>query len=76
VVQVEDSGTLLEAVRQDDLETVVPAQGTVKIVRGKFMGELGTVYEKDAAKNVVLVQLDDDMEIHRMSYDDVSQWRN
>jgi len=77
VVRLEDSGILLENIRQSDLETVVPAaSGTVKVVRGEFRGELGTVYEKIPSRNEVYVQLEDNLEICKMSYDDVAQVRS
>jgi len=74
-VRIEDSGVLLENVKQADLETVVPASGSVKVVRGEYCGELGTVYEKVPAKLEVYVQLEDNLEILKMSYDDVAQVR-
>jgi transcription antitermination factor NusG len=76
VVRLEDSGILLENIRQSDLETVVPGSGSVKIVRGEFCGELGTVYEKIPSRNEVYVQLEDNLEICKMSYDDVAQIRS
>jgi len=75
VVRLEDSGVLLENIRQSDLETVVPASGPVMVVRGEFCGELGTVYEKIPSRNEVYVQLEDNLEILKMSYDDVAQTR-
>jgi len=55
---------------------VVPTSGTVKVVRGEYCGELGTVYEKIEARNEVYVQLEDSLEICLMSYDDVAQVRS
>jgi len=65
----------LEGVNQFDLETVVPTKGNIKVVRGKYCGELGTVYEKDLKKGVVYVQLDDNMDVYEMQYDDVAEYR-
>jgi len=76
VLRLEDSGTLLDNIKQADLETVVPTSGTVKVVRGEYCGELGTVYEKIEARNEVYVQLEDSLEICLMSYDDVAQVRS
>jgi G patch domain/KOW motif-containing protein len=76
VLRLEDSGTLLDNIKQSDLETVVPTSGQVKVVRGQYCGELGTVYEKIPAKNEVYVQLEDNLEIYLMSYDDVAQVRS
>jgi len=76
VLRLEDSGVLIENIRQSDLETVIPAQGgPVKVVRGDYCGELGTVYEKMPSRNEVYVQLEDNLEICKMSYDDVAQIR-
>jgi len=77
VVRLEDSGILLENIRQSDLETIVPAaSGSVKIVRGEYCGEIGTVYEKNPARNEVYVQLEDNLDICKLSYDDVAQIRS
>jgi len=75
VLRVEDSGIILENIRQEDLETVVPATGNVKVVRGEYSGEFATVYEKIPDKQEVYVQLEDNLEICKLSYDDVSQVR-
>jgi len=76
VLRLEDSGSLLENIRQSDLETVVPATGSVQVVRGEYCGEIGTVYEKIPSRNEVYVQLEDNLEICKMSYDDVAQIRS
>jgi len=74
-VRVEDSGAVVEGVEQIDLETFVPAKGTVKVVRGEFCGEEGTVHKKDLENEVVYVQLEDDFQIHKLEFDDVAEYR-
>jgi len=60
---------------QFELETVVPGKGgCVKVLKGEFCGEVGSIYEKDAEKGVVYVQLED-FEIRTMDFDDVAQFR-
>jgi len=76
VVRVENEGDILEGVRQEDLETSIPSVGgRVRLVRGEFCGELGVVFDKDGEKGTVFVQLEEDLEIHKMGYDDVAEYR-
>jgi len=66
----------VEGVDQIDLETFVPTKGTVKVVRGEFCGEEGTVHKKDLENEVVYVQLEDDLQIHKLEFDDVAEYRS
>jgi len=41
----------------------------VKVVRGEFCGEEGTVHKKDLENEVVYVQLEDELQIHKLEFD-------
>jgi len=73
VVKLEDSNILLEGIKQQDLETMVPLKGNkVRVVLGEFKGQKGTVLEKHVGKNQLHVQLDEELDIHVMDLDDVA----
>lgn len=73
VVKVD--GSILDGIEERDLETVVPGvSAPVKVVYGEFKGETGKVLEKDSKKGIVYVRLDDDFEVHKMSFDDVAEY--
>jgi G patch domain/KOW motif-containing protein len=74
VVELED-GRVLDDVTQSILENVVGKVGErVQVLRGERCGALGIVLERDSKKELVLVQLDDDSQLHRLGYDDVAKF--
>jgi len=75
-----DNGKIVEGVKENMLETVIPNEGgKVITVRGKHKGKIGTMLQKDRSKEIVYVQFDDDdfeneMASQILSMDDVSQY--
>jgi len=73
-LRLDGTGEILDDVRQDDLETIVPGEGgRVVVVVGPMKGELGKVIEKEADRDKVHVQIDSDLEIQTYSLDDVAE---
>jgi len=72
-----DNGKLLEGIKQDMVETVVPAEGEkVIVVCGKHKGKIGVLMAKDRSTEIVFVQFDDDdvdLPAEKLSMDDISQ---
>jgi len=69
------SGEILDDIRQDDLETIVPGEGgKIIVVLGESKGQLGKVIEKEANRNKVHVQMDADLDIQTFSLDDVAEY--
>ena len=67
-----DDGRVVDQVQQRHVETTVPsAGGRVRVVAGRYRGQAGRVLEKSSSKQRAVVQLDDDMKDHRISYDDL-----
>lgn len=73
VVELTD-GRVLDDVTQSVLENVVGRVGNrVQVLRGERAGALGVVLERNADKQVALVQLDvDSSKPHQFSYDDIA----
>lgn len=64
---------LLELTERD-LETVVPhPPGRVRVLRGEHEGALGTVLERDSGRQRVQVQLEEELEVVPLRFDDVAQ---
>jgi len=76
VVKLESPAHLLEGVKQEDLETVVPpVGGHVVILRGERRREKGVILERDSHRNKVVVQLEEELDVIMMKMDDVAQYR-
>jgi G patch domain/KOW motif-containing protein len=75
-VDEDQSGLLLEGLRQSELETVIPKKvgGTVMIVLGRCKGSRGKLLEKDKRKSTVVVQLMGESEVDSFRYDQVSEY--
>lgn len=73
VVELPD-GRVLDDVSQSMLENVVGRVGNrVQVLRGERAGALGVVLERNADKQVAVVQLDvDGDKPHQFSYDDIA----
>jgi G patch domain/KOW motif-containing protein len=73
VVELTD-GRVLDDVTQSVLENVVGRVGNrVQVLRGERAGALGVVLERNADKQVALVQLDaDPSKPHQFAYDDIA----
>lgn len=75
-VRLENSNLLLEGIKEDDLETVVPAvKQPVIVVKGEWKGQRGVILERESSKNRLVVQLDEDYEIVTLRMDDAAQFR-
>eukprot|EP00850_Spirogloea_muscicola_P003851 SM000016S01839 [mRNA] locus=s16:149226:150011:- [translate_table: standard] len=69
-VLLDESRELVQGVRQEDLETVLPKRGgRVVVVGGEHCGTRGTLLEKDTAKGVAVVRLGESFEIVRIHMD-------
>ncbi|EGD73222.1 hypothetical protein PTSG_04937 [Salpingoeca rosetta] len=74
---ITDEGSMLEGLRQRDLETIVPKQPNARVlcVRGNHRGEVGRMLERIRKKEQVVVQFEDeDNETCVVSFDDVSEY--
>eukprot|EP00850_Spirogloea_muscicola_P018766 SM000175S03313 [mRNA] locus=s175:271217:271570:+ [translate_table: standard] len=74
-VFLDESQELVQGVRQEDLETVLPKRGgRVVVVGGDHCGAKGTLLEKDTAKGVAVVRLGESFEIVRIHMDLVADY--
>lgn len=70
-----DDGQVIDDIEQADLETVIPAVGgRVMVVRGPDTGIRGVIREKDSSKQLVYVQIDDELDVLKFSMDDVAEY--
>uniref|UniRef100_A0A5S6QTU8 G-patch domain-containing protein n=1 Tax=Trichuris muris TaxID=70415 RepID=A0A5S6QTU8_TRIMR len=69
-----DDGTLLENVKEPQLETVVPhsLDAAVVVLLGKWRGRVGRMLERNSANCLAIVQLAD--ETLKLSYDDFAEY--
>ena len=69
-----DSGKVLE-VKEKDLETALPKPGgNVILLLGRNRLEKGKLVERQSEKGRGLVQFYDDMNIVKVSLDDIAEW--
>jgi G patch domain/KOW motif-containing protein len=63
-------------VRQLQLETVVPGtEGTpVHVVVGKYKGQRGRLLQRNTATGLAAVQFMNDMSVHKLRLDDISEY--
>lgn len=70
-----DEGIVLDDIDQSDLETVIPSVGgRIMVVRGPDAGSRGFIREKDATKELVYVQIEDELDIVAFKMDDVAEY--
>jgi len=75
ILDVADPQASLEDVSQRDLETALPKpNGKVKILRGTYHGLEGILLERNSKKDKAIVQLKDDMSVHKFPFDDVAEY--
>jgi len=69
-------GRLIEGVRTDRLETIIPKSdlGRVMVVRGERSGELGEMLDRDKSKQKATVQLIMSDEVLTLDYDSVCEF--
>lgn len=71
-----DEGKLLENVRTDKLETIVPKKdgGIVMVVRGERKGEIGQIIGRNREKYIASVQLYQSQDVVSLDYDSVCEF--
>ncbi|XP_002734070.1 G-patch domain and KOW motifs-containing protein-like [Saccoglossus kowalevskii] len=72
-----EDGKLLEELKQDMLETLIPKSqpGYIMVVNGKYKGQLGTVIDKDKSNCIAHVELlIDRTKIRKLSYDSICEY--
>ena len=69
-----DDGRTLTASEQQ-LETVIPSEKgvAVQVVRGKLKGQMGELIERDSKRSVAVVQLEDDLQVYTLDFDDICE---
>ena len=69
-----DDGRTVTASEQQ-LETVIPSEkgGAVQVVRGELRGQVGELIERDSKRGVAVVQLEDDLQVHTLDFDDICE---
>jgi len=69
-------GKLIEGVRTDRLETIIPKSdlGRVMVVRGERSGELGEILDKDKSSQKATIQLIMSEEVLVLDYDSVCEF--
>jgi len=75
-VKLENTNILLEGIKQEDLETIVPqVRSSVLVVRGEHKGGKGVLLERDSQNIRLVLQLEEDFEIVTLQMDDAAQFR-
>eukprot|EP00045_Choanoeca_perplexa_P017268 m.247846 g.247846 ORF g.247846 m.247846 type:complete len:485 (+) comp17494_c0_seq2:77-1531(+) len=76
ITVTDDSGRMLEDLREKDLETIIPKKenAAVMVVRGQHAGSRGRMIEKRKSKEQVVVQLNGEPSVTVLSFDDVSEF--
>jgi len=71
-----DEGKLVENIRTDKLETLIPKKdgGRVMVVRGESKGEIGQVIARDKVKYIATVQLYQSEDVLSLDYDSVCEY--
>lgn len=74
-----DSGRLLDDVKMDMLETVLPRSSVqdhvpVIVVAGKYVGEVGYIVERDKKASVAYVEFVHDKSVHKLGFDYVCEY--
>jgi ribosomal protein L24 len=69
-------GRLLDGLAERQLESVLPAAGAgrVMLLRGEHKGEVGKLLQKQADKQKAVVQLDEDLNLVTVDYDDIAEY--
>lgn len=70
-----DDGQVIDDIDQSDLETVIPSVGgRIMVVRGPDIGVRGILKEKDFGKEVVYIQIENELNVLKFNMDDVSEY--
>lgn len=73
-ILLDESGEILQEVRQDHLETALPKRGgRVIVVGGKYKGQIGKLLERDSENDVGVVQLEDNFEMSKFNLEDLAE---
>ena len=72
-LRLDDGRTVNASERQ--LETVIPTDRgrAVLVVGGKLKGQMASLIERDSKRGVATVQMEDDMQLHTLSFDDICE---
>ncbi|CAM6095547.1 unnamed protein product [Calypogeia fissa] len=69
-ILLDESGEILQQVKQDQLETALPKRGgRIMVVGGKYRGHLGKLIERDSEGEVGLVQMEESFEMRTLDLD-------
>ncbi|CAM6089103.1 unnamed protein product [Calypogeia fissa] len=69
-ILLDESGEILQQVKQDQLETALPKRGgRIMVVGGKYRGHLGKLIERDPEGEVGLVQMEESFEMRTLDLD-------
>jgi G patch domain/KOW motif-containing protein len=68
-----DDGSVLDGVKEQYLETVIPSTGAeCMVVSGEYMGQKAVLLEKRKEEEAVVVQLKEDLEVVVLSMDAIA----
>eukprot|EP00252_Welwitschia_mirabilis_P021281 TRINITY_DN5414_c0_g1_i1.p1 TRINITY_DN5414_c0_g1~~TRINITY_DN5414_c0_g1_i1.p1 ORF type:complete len:542 (+),score=123.06 TRINITY_DN5414_c0_g1_i1:143-1768(+) len=72
---MDESGVVVQGVKQDMLETALPKRGgLVLVVMGKHKGVLGKLLDRDLNEGIGVVQKEDTYDMLRLSLDDIAEF--
>lgn len=75
MMTMENDGLMIDDVKERYVETALPkAGGRVMVLSGEHKGERGKLLERNSKKNKAVVQLEEDLNIVNLTYDDVSEY--
>lgn len=71
-----DEDKVIDDVSQSMLETVIPKTegGCVMVVAGEEKGQVGKILKRDSSKCVALIELLQERNTVKLSYDDISEY--
>ena len=72
-LRLDDGRAVTASERQ--LETVIPTDRgrAVLVVGGKLKGQMASLIERDSKRGVATIQMEDDMRLHILSFDDICE---
>ncbi|XP_024526719.1 protein MOS2 [Selaginella moellendorffii] len=74
-IVLDESGDLVEEVKQEYLETAIPKPGgRVIVVGGKLRGSIGKLLERDSKKQVAVVQMEESFEMATLDLDHLAEF--
>lgn len=74
-LRLEEGGKVVEGLREDELETLLPPVGSnVMVLEGEHRGEVAKLIEKDSKRSRATVQLESELTVLQLNYDDVCEY--